>query len=1012
MQRWARAGWRWLWCGTCPRDIGGAVLLGLLAGLTLGWNYTFAAVVLAALVWNVHALVFVAVAALAYGLGTLVETPLEWLGRLVLDETPLAAALATVEDSLLVALLDLDRYRLAGGLAAAAVLGVPLSHALARAIRAGTDRGQLEAQPVPVLSSRRCLRRHGAWLGLIWLAAVAGASIEVLPRHVAERLMEDLAELHAAPVTAARCDVSLWEGRVTFEDLALADTQDARRDRLRVERATADVDAAALWRGRFVVRHLHLTGLATDVPRRAGAEALMPPAVSLPTQPVPLTETRGPRTSSLALENYVAGWDQCGPRLTGFERAVAWVDALADLEKQPLGARTWGGTGTARAGRRAALRADAPRIVIERLQATELPAAWALGPRATLELTGLSSRPHRDDPTATWELVLPAVSARLDGNLDLVSAAHRHSLRVAAYELPLAGLVDAGRLRGLVELGRGRLTLDGQGWLTATQLHAVVVAEVVDFEARVVCPQPLAGLAPELWNDGLRTVDRFRAELVVDGPWSQPTLSADPYRVVAQWKHQLRAEGAHALVAAIDASQKRPTPPAAPTVAAPSTTAPVATAAPVTPPAPKPASAPPTLAAPKAPPIAAATPAVVATQPPASAVAAKPPVTTAPTTTAATTSTPATTPAAAREPAASTEPTGEAGFCLVSDGPAAAPKPAAPTPPGTLTTAPTATLAAPLAAATAKPPAAAPPAGSAKTYPSTNLPPLVVKSRAEMLAEQQASAPPAPRPGPINLVLGFDDQPTPYPGQKASAVAIETPELAVKGAAVTPPTASATQGPRPLSTGPSGIQRLLGREAPATAAPPSVAAASGEDRGSASATKPAEPERTTLFGGPSPLARLFRRSEPATDATEASPRNELPADEDLATTEPQGEGRFTRWTKDVTDRLTGLFARRPEPAPVTDPFADRDRTAPTETASGSKTAPSSVDAAAPTIAGRRGPATAPRGTDGKLPERRPVEQAARTAPPAPVVSSDELGASDTQSPRTTSPAPWYQRMWR
>jgi hypothetical protein len=244
-------------------------------------------------------------------------------------------------------------------------------------------------------------------------------------------------------------------------------------------------------------------------------------------------------------------------------------------------------------------------------------------------------------------------------------------------------------------------------------------------------------------------------------------------------------------------------------------------------------------------------------------------------------------------------------------------------------------------------------------------------------------------------------------------VAIETPELAVRGAAVTPPTASTTPGPRPLSTGPSGIQRLLGREAPATAAPSSVAAAPGADRGPASATKPAEPERATLFGGPSPLARLFRRGEPAIDAAEAMPRRELSADEEeVATAEPPGEGRFTRWTKDVTDRLTGLFARRPEPAPVTDPFADRERTASTGPASGSVAGPSSPSTGAPALAGRSGPDATPRGAAGTLPERQPVEQAARTAPPAPVVSSDALGTSDTPSPRTTSPAPWYQRMWR
>src|SRR5262245_52406847 len=126
--------------GVHPREIGLAVFLGVLAGFVCGWNLVLFVVLLGVLVLRTPWKMFGQAWAVAAGLAW-VATPVTFqVGHYLLSDTPVGEWLAPHADGPWIALLDLDRYTLLGGLVIGPVLAAPLAWGIASVTRATQQR--------------------------------------------------------------------------------------------------------------------------------------------------------------------------------------------------------------------------------------------------------------------------------------------------------------------------------------------------------------------------------------------------------------------------------------------------------------------------------------------------------------------------------------------------------------------------------------------------------------------------------------------------------------------------------------------------------------------------------------------------------------------------------------------------------------------------------------------------------------------------------------------------------
>lgn len=528
--------------GALPRNVALGVLLGLAAGLLTGWNLTLPLVVAAALLLGVHGPTFVAAWVAGAMAGWLLETVCWHLGRLVLDSTPLGSAVAALGDGPMTALLGWDCYTVVGGAALAVAIGLPLAHLARRTVvGAGTT---IDA------AGQRWLRPWG-WIpaaallsGTLALPGLVGSDV------AARRLIELFDEANGGKVDCARLEVDYRTGEVKVEDLRLPDPGRTGGERLRVGRATLKVHVGQLLRGRLHADSVLLEEV--ELGRRHE------PADRTRSGPTVLTEAAGGTDRVVELNDFLADWSGFAERLGLLKELVVAAERLPSLDEVEATAdrfRRRSGSGATRA-RRSSLGSAEPRIAIRRLRVEQLPSDWELGQKATLTWENLSSKQQGDEAPSRLEIVVPRLAARVTAKLHLGDRHASHQVQVQAFDLRLREMVDAGDAAGYVQLGRGRLSIEGQGWATARQLEVKLEIEARDLEANVVRPEGLVGLDARLWNEGLRRLARFRATALLEGSWESPRVTVEPQAVVAQLKHQLRAAGEHVLVEAI-AEQSR-----------------------------------------------------------------------------------------------------------------------------------------------------------------------------------------------------------------------------------------------------------------------------------------------------------------------------------------------------------------------------------------------------------------------------------------------------------------------
>lgn len=524
--------------GRGPRHAAMAAAFGALAGSVTGWNLTLAGVLLLAGLLNLRTKIFVAAWAIAGTAAWLASGLTYRVGQFLLDGTSLGAAIGALGDSLWIAMLDWDRYTTVGGAAIGLAMALPLAKLVA---------ALAPAAPQRVAASRLgWLRPHWYLAVACVMALVAAAPWRLGPILIERELLRQLAAVNGAPVEAREVSLSLWSGELEIEDLQFVDPQRLDRDRLRIGLATTRVHPGALVRGRLAAGKLTLVNLHVDVARRQAADSHPSPRAGTK---APYSPATPPSFSTgkheLDIDTYVRNWSEIRERLRWLGRVVAGAETLVACDS----------TEGAWPGESLKLRSDLtrpqPRVRIESLRAEELPHAWGLGRKSVVEVAGLTSRPS-DEELARVEISAPEFTAEIFAELRLQKPGRRHKLRVAAYDCQLSEWAEPAAANQAVVVSGGKFDLQGEGWMTRERLELGLQIDSKPLDVRVASHDRLAGIEGTIWDQGLRRLGGLRLEAKLAGPWNAPVLSVDAQRLVAQFKHQLRAASEHELVQSIE----------------------------------------------------------------------------------------------------------------------------------------------------------------------------------------------------------------------------------------------------------------------------------------------------------------------------------------------------------------------------------------------------------------------------------------------------------------------------
>lgn len=559
--------------GHQPCDVAAAVALGILAGVSTGGNLSWATMLLAAILFNVHTRLFLAAWLASVLLAWLCRGSFETLGCFLLEGTQFAHALDQLGDGTLLALLGWNEYDLIGGLAAgglAAVVCSAASYGLTRRLNrrwfntSHPAASEPAAPPVhhrhgerPLFivwygpSSReqslrrstapRRLRRYGvptavaASLGLVLSSwSLARWSIERDLRHA-------LSRHNGAEVSWNSTQLSLFSGEFVIRDIEIADPAHLDRNRLRIGVAKGTLSPGGLLRGKLDIEKLALAHIRTDVVRQQPAQRL--PGADSETSDERVTYGIALPKDAVEISSSLCEWPTACRQLAALQRLVTAIEQLSRAEKIDAFCSC------DRRHRRDFGRPQ-PCVWVHELRASDLPSGLNLGRKALLEVRHLSSNNALARKPTEVKIIVP----KFGTELQLTFAANdkrTNTILISACDIDLSQVVDVRRLNVVSSLS-GVATLLGEGTFDRRRLDLPLLLEVDSPAAELLEGEPLAGVDREIWIRGLKQLTTCNMRLVCTGPWSSLGVVVDRRKIVEQFERQLRMVGQHELADAMD----------------------------------------------------------------------------------------------------------------------------------------------------------------------------------------------------------------------------------------------------------------------------------------------------------------------------------------------------------------------------------------------------------------------------------------------------------------------------
>jgi hypothetical protein len=358
-------------------------------------------------------------------------------------------------------------------------------------------------------------------------------------------------------VNTGEVQLSLSDGSLEIANLQMADPDQLDRDRLRVGYVTARLSPGPLLRGQLHVQQLLLEDVQADVARQSRAR---PVGLRVPSLDGLAESPFGPGLGNpdLELDDYLGDWEKIHDRLHRLQEAMEKIEDLArthlgDVIDEDPSARAESNPGfMAMRSMRCDFGRPRPAVLIEHVAARRLSEQFGLGSHGQIELTNLSSAPRMTAQPTRLAIAAPEYKLELLAQLNLHQPGSRHDLRFQASDVNLAELVRPRGPRPALALQGGLLTLSGTGWGDSRQFELSLDAQTQHLNVQVAADRRLAGLPPELWNQGLSRLGQLQASAVLYGRWTEPRLKIDTDQLVQHYKQQLRAAGEHLLVTAIE----------------------------------------------------------------------------------------------------------------------------------------------------------------------------------------------------------------------------------------------------------------------------------------------------------------------------------------------------------------------------------------------------------------------------------------------------------------------------
>src|SRR5690606_24260684 len=151
-----------------------------------------------------------------------------------------------------------------------------------------------------------------------------------------------------------------------------------------------------------------------------------------------------------------------------------------------------------------------------------LAAPLGVGSTGSIELVNVSSQQERTGQPTVVATRSPEARADLLATLNLHQSGAHHDLRLQATGTDLACLVQSKSPLQPIILQSGVIDIAGWGWLTSREFEMNLQASLSDLRVQTVSQRPVAGLSPQLWNDGFAQLDHLSTDGRLYGRWTSP----------------------------------------------------------------------------------------------------------------------------------------------------------------------------------------------------------------------------------------------------------------------------------------------------------------------------------------------------------------------------------------------------------------------------------------------------------------------------------------------------------
>ena len=538
-------------------------LLGMIIGMTPGFNMTLVIAVILLLVLNAH--MALALTALAIGkILCLALAPVTFeIGYLLVHGIGLEGLFHKLSQTPVVALMNLHYYCLVGGLPIALALGCAMGWSVARIVRlartaivAGGERserfrklsgnvvvriilrlalGKQKKSVAEALEAKRPIfRKAGVVVCAILLAGVLVFEYVYADSLAGSGLKAGAEAAVGAEVNVGSVKLSLLGGRIKVTDLQVTDPDKPTHNLVQIDALEGDLGVSDLLARRLVLEKIHIGRIARDVKRATPGEVFEK------------TERPPPKVPEVTISDYFEDAEKVPEYLRKLKDYLDERDEGREKTQQPVS--------KADAKEQARLRgyfelsadeliARRPVVTIRRLQIDQVKVADA----GTFSLVGqeISEAPELND--RPMKLTVTDEKGFLgEVVLNFTGEKPRHRIRLKAPDVPLGGAIRVSE-RVPLDVSNARADIEAVGEFTSETIDLPIVIQLRDLKANARGGRGFLGLDPATASTVFRQVSNMKIVCGLRGPLAGPQPWVDEKALMEGLKETLAQAGKSAL---------------------------------------------------------------------------------------------------------------------------------------------------------------------------------------------------------------------------------------------------------------------------------------------------------------------------------------------------------------------------------------------------------------------------------------------------------------------------------